>query len=229
MSQGNSTNIVSLSNTIKGTYSGSISTLVKVDDSGSMFTLPDQKISTLNTTTVALSASTAFTGAAEINTYPDVMVSCKCSTSGSLFFDFSNDGSNWDTFPPAGFSLASNIHEFHTAVKGPRWFRVRTSNASGVDQSYLRLYTYFGTYRQGNLPINQTIGSDSDSVLTKGIIVGETDGGGFVNVPVTPEGHLEVAIHGPRLPFGSIHCITCKLSAGSATYANATLNTREDQ
>lgn len=75
MSQGNSTNVISLSNTIKGTYSGSVATFVKVDDSGSMFTLPDQKTSTLNTTTVALSASTAFTGSAELNTYPDVMVS----------------------------------------------------------------------------------------------------------------------------------------------------------
>lgn len=34
---------------------------------------------------------------------------------------------------------------------------------------------------------------------------GYTDGGDLVNVPVTPEGHIEVALHSPRLPFGSIH------------------------
>lgn len=39
----------------------------------------------------------------------------------------------------------------------------------------------------------------------KVILSGQTDGGSVVDVPVTPEGHVEVAIHGPRLPFGSIH------------------------
>lgn len=37
------------------------------------------------------------------------------------------------------------------------------------------------------------------------IIHGVTDGGVPTAVPVTGEGHLEVAIHEPRLPFGSIH------------------------
>lgn len=35
-------------------------------------------------------------------------------------------------------------------------------------------------------------------------ISGESDSGDIVNLAATPEGHLEVAIHGPRLPFGSI-------------------------
>ena len=33
---------------------------------------------------------------------------------------------------------------------------------------------------------------------------GTSDSGSVLDVPVTPEGHLEVAIHSPRLPFGSI-------------------------
>lgn len=200
MSQG------STSNLIKGTYSGSVSKPIQVDESGSLFTLPNQKVSILNTTTTPLIANESFTGSAELNTYQDVMVSCKCDTSATLFFDFSNDGENWDSFPSAGFTVSANIHEFHTAVKGPRLFRVRLLNTSEVGQTYLRLYTYYGTYRQPNLPINQSISSDADAALTKGVIVGETDGGLFVNVPVTPEGHLEVAVHSPILPFGSIHC-----------------------
>ncbi len=39
----------------------------------------------------------------------------------------------------------------------------------------------------------------------KVVIAGRTDSGSLVSVPVTQEGHLEVAIHAPRLPFGSIH------------------------
>lgn len=34
---------------------------------------------------------------------------------------------------------------------------------------------------------------------------GRTDSGALRDVPITPEGHLEVALHSPRLPFGSVH------------------------
>lgn len=37
------------------------------------------------------------------------------------------------------------------------------------------------------------------------ILRGTQDDGGIAAVPLTPEGHIEVAIHSPRLPFGSIH------------------------
>jgi len=37
------------------------------------------------------------------------------------------------------------------------------------------------------------------------IVYGTKDNGDLVSVPATPEGHLEVAIHGPILPFGSVH------------------------
>lgn len=39
----------------------------------------------------------------------------------------------------------------------------------------------------------------------KVILAGETCGGDITKVPVSPEGHLEVALHHPRLPFGAIH------------------------
>lgn len=41
--------------------------------------------------------------------------------------------------------------------------------------------------------------------IGKTIIKGTADDGSFVNVPVTGEGHMEVALHAPRLPFGSVH------------------------
>lgn len=40
---------------------------------------------------------------------------------------------------------------------------------------------------------------------TGNVLTGFTDSGVKKQIPVTPEGHLEVAIHAPRLPFGSIH------------------------
>jgi len=43
------------------------------------------------------------------------------------------------------------------------------------------------------------------TVINRGKVTGTTDSGNLVPIPVTAEGHLEVAIHSPRLPFGSIH------------------------
>lgn len=118
--------------------------------------------STDNTSTTPLATGATFTGTWEKNGAPDVMVSCKTDNTGTLYFDFSNDGVNVDTFPVGGFSVSSGIHEFHTAVKGSRYFRVRFVNDAGTP-TYMRLYTYFGQFRQGSAPVNQTLGLDSDA------------------------------------------------------------------
>jgi hypothetical protein len=125
-------------------------------------TRPYTLSSSANSTTTPLTGGATFTGVGELNFLSDVMVSCQTDNSGTMYFDFSVDGTNWTTFPVNGFKVASGIHEFHTAVKGPRYFRVRLVNDSGA-QSYLRLYTYFGTFRQGNSPLNQTVSLDTDA------------------------------------------------------------------
>lgn len=122
--------------------------------------------STGNSSTAALSGGATFTGTGEQNSAPDVMVSCKADAAGTLYFDFSVDGTNWETFPSSGFVVAAGIHEFHTAVKGPRYFRVRLVNGAAA-QTSLRLYTYYGTYRQPSAPLNQPLGLDSDAILVR--------------------------------------------------------------
>lgn len=124
--------------------------------------------STANTTTTALGSGATYTGTFEQNNFSDVMVSCQTDNGGTLYFDFSVDGTNVSTFPVGGFDVASGIHEFHTEVKGPRYFRVRLVNDTGA-QSYLRLYTYYGAFRQGNAPLNQNLAQDSDAILTRGV------------------------------------------------------------
>jgi len=127
---------------------------------------PTSISSTGNTTTTPLSSAATYTGTWELNGLADVMVSCQTDNTGTLYFDFSVDMSNYSTFPTAGFKVASGIHEFHTAVKGARWFRVRLVNDTGA-QSYLRLYTYYGDFRQGNLPMNQSISPDADAIVVR--------------------------------------------------------------
>lgn len=124
--------------------------------------------STNNTSTTPLAGSATYTGTYEQNSYPDVMVSCQTDQAGTLYFDFSPDGTNTNTFPVNGFQVSAGIHEFHIAVKGVRYFRVRLVNDSTSAQTYLRLYTYFGTFAKNtNAPLNQSIGNDSDANIVR--------------------------------------------------------------
>jgi len=139
--------------------------------------------STLNTSTTPLGASATFTGTGELDDYSDVMVSCQTDQTGTLYFDFSVDGTNWGTFPVNGFAVAAGIHEFHTAVKGPRYFRVRMVN-DGTPQTYLRLSTYYGIFAgKPNAPLSQGINSDNDATVVKAVIAAEAPDGEYGNIP----------------------------------------------
>jgi hypothetical protein len=130
--------------------------------------MPTGVPSLLNTTTTTpLNAGATYTGSAERYDSPDVIVSCKTDQNGKLYIDFSNDLVNWDTFPSTGFDVTAGVHEFHTAVKGPRWFRVRFTNTSASNQTYLRLYSYFDDARQINVPANAQLTSDVDAIVTR--------------------------------------------------------------
>ena len=60
------------------------------------------------------------------------------------------------------------------------------------------------TTMNGGPRIATTTDGNGDEIQ-KVTLAGLTDGGVLRNIPVTPEGHMEVAIHSPRLPFGSLH------------------------
>jgi len=176
------------------------SAIITTDSRGNSITgIP----SNLNTTIETLGANETYTGTGELNYLRDVMVSCKSNQAGTLYFDFSNDNTNWDTFPTNGFTVSAGIHEFHTAVKGPRYFRVRYVNGSAA-QEYLRLYTYYGEFRQGNLPLNQSIASDADSIVTQSVIIGKTDYDEYKPVKVTQTGELYASIKDPITGFGEL-------------------------
>lgn len=111
-------------------------------------------------------ATNSFTGGAEWNKRPDVMVSLfSDDQDGTLFFDFSVNGTDWRTFPSSGFKVRAGIHEFHTAVKGPRYFRVRWSSSS--PPTTLQIYTYYGVFRQANAPLNQALDREADAIATR--------------------------------------------------------------
>ena len=48
-----------------------------------------------------------YTGVGELNDYAYVGVNLQADESGTLYFDFSQDGTNWSTYPVNGFTVAS--------------------------------------------------------------------------------------------------------------------------
>lgn len=152
-----------------------------------------------------LSAGATFTGQwVRIAPYNTVTVAVKTDQAGTLYMEFSPDGVNNDS--SLSFSVAAGVNEVHRLTVTRLYYRTRFTNTSGSDQTYFRLQTLFGSNQPPlTAPLNGTIQSDSDSMTTRSIVYGETDGGIYKAVPVTTEGHLEVAVHSPRLPFGSIH------------------------
>lgn len=157
-----------------------------------------------NTTTSALNNGQTFTGiATDVSKYPSVVVALKTDQDGLLYVDFSPDSTNWDS--TLTFTVAASTNEVHKITVTRKYFRLRVYNDSGFDQTYLRAQTLLGEQGSLNSFLNSTIQTDADSVISRSVLTGLTDGGDFVNVPATPEGHLEVAIHDPLLPFGALH------------------------
>ena len=133
---------------------------------------PNQSIvSSGNSSVTPLSSGATFTGTGERNDFSHVGVQLKTDNPGTLYFDFSIDGTNWDsTYPVNGFRVAANISEFHTAVKLGRYFRVRLVNDTGA-QTFLRLATYYGNYFVPSVaPLNQQAGLNQDAIFTRGTI-----------------------------------------------------------
>lgn len=53
--------------------------------------------------------------------------------------------------------------------------------------------------------VSAEVTAATDAIVSKSILYGRNDAGYYTSIPATTEGHLEVAIHSPLLPFGSVH------------------------
>jgi len=160
-------------------------------------------VSVLNNHFHSLTAGEEWSGRyEECSRYASVVMAVKTDQAGTLYIDFSPDASNTDS--TLSFSVAANVNEVHRITVTRRYFRVRFLN-SGSNQTFFRLQSLVGANQALTSPLNGTIQTDADSLITRSTLIGQTDGGSFQYVPVTQEGHLEVAIHSPRLPFGAVH------------------------
>lgn len=122
--------------------------------------------STVNSSTTPLTAGSTFTGTAELNSYSDVMVVVATDQNGTLYMDFSTDGTNWDSTLTFYYDTA-RINPPHVLVKANRYYRTRFENTSASNQTYLRLATEFGQFNKLTAPINGTLSENYDAIVTR--------------------------------------------------------------
>ncbi len=122
--------------------------------------------SNVNSSTDVLSAGATFTGDGEINDAADVMVTVKTDQNGTLYMEFSPDGTNWDSSLSFNYDTA-RINPPHILVKGVRYYRTRFTNTSASAQTYFRLQTEFGSFEKLTAALNGTLAENYDALVTR--------------------------------------------------------------
>ena len=125
-----------------------------------------QKLSTVNSSTAPLNAGATFTGTGELNKFEDVLIVISTDQVGTLYFEFSQDGTNWDTSLTAKYD-PNRINPPHVFVKGYRYYRTRFTNTSASNQTYFRLQTAFGSFNKLTSPINGTLAENFDAAIVR--------------------------------------------------------------
>lgn len=122
-----------------------------------------------NNTTTPLAGGASYSGNSgngEQNNYAYAAVDCTSDVSGTLYFEFSVDGTNWSTYPNDGYKLTAGGRVFRSAYKGSRLFRPRFVNDSAA-QSYFRLYTYYDHSAILDAALNQSLALDGPGLSTR--------------------------------------------------------------
>lgn len=124
-------------------------------------------VSTNNSTTTPLTGGATYTGTWERATRSMVLVQSFADQPGTLFFDFSTDGSNADsTFPVAGISATASVPLVQPAAVGGRYFRVRYVNGASA-QSVFRLETSYSEFSNFYSPLNNPYSLNSPAIITR--------------------------------------------------------------
>lgn len=120
-----------------------------------------------NSTSTPLNAGVTFTGTADNNQYPESIVVAYTDQDGTLYCDFSTNGTNWDS--TLSFTVTANTNEIHRLVKGGRYMRIRFTNTSASNQTFLRLTTYYGQFPQLTSALNSVVQQDADANVARTI------------------------------------------------------------
>lgn len=130
------------------------------------FTPNAAKMLSLNSTAAPLNAGATFTGTGQdVLGFASVVVAALTDQAGTLYLDFSTDNTNWDS--SLSFAVAASTNEVHRITVTRRYVRVRMTNTSASNQTYLRLQSMAGSQPALTSALNSLIQSDADAALVR--------------------------------------------------------------
>ncbi len=166
--------------------------------------LDNGDVSIKNSTVVPLGSSETFTGEWEdVADYSSITVVALSDATGTLCMETSIDGVIVDRPVEIPSDTAGNFG-VHGLIVMSRYFRVKIIN-DATPQTLLRVQTLYNVSSKITVPTSrlvQPLTQHVDVINTRSVLVGETEAGEFLNVPVSPSGKLQVDI--PTTAFGEV-------------------------
>lgn len=124
-------------------------------------------VDTGNSTTTPLLSAATFTGTSrDVSAYSSVIVSCLADVAGTLYIEFSINGTNWDS--SLSFTVSAATNEVHRVTVTRQYFRIRYVN-NGTNQTYFRLQTLIGSQSALSSGLNAVVQQDADSLVVRNI------------------------------------------------------------
>lgn len=119
-----------------------------------------------SSSSTTLTAGSTFTGTStDVLQYGDITLACLTDKDGTLYAEFSNDGTNWDS--SLNYSVKANVNESHRLTRTRRYFRARFTNTSATDQTFFRLQCIAGEMNITTSRLNSEVQTDADTVVVR--------------------------------------------------------------
>ena len=160
-----------------------------------------------STSAALANGATYSSGVLSLIGYTQVQTNILSDVNGTVTIEFCEDSGGATvlrtlTIPYVG---GSGYQTFSAPAFTPYVEYQFTADEAGQAQLYFDT-KFLTTALSGQvLGLNSFISPSMVANLGRNILVGKTDGDQYKNVGIDSDGHLEVALRSPRLPFGSIH------------------------
>lgn len=161
-------------------------------------------VNSSNTISGSLWVGNVFTGAGEQNDFTYVGINLQTDEAGTLTLQFSQNGTDWSSYPTQEFTIVAGINEVHGAWKGTRYVRPKFTGTDG-SRTYFRIRTMYSyDVIALSAPLNQPISADADATIVRSVSIGQDDAGNFRNAKISALGNSQVEIKNPSTAFGEI-------------------------
>lgn len=161
-------------------------------------------VNSSNTISGSLWVGNVFTGAGEQNDFTYVGINLQTDEAGTLTLQFSQNGTDWSSYPTQEFTIIAGINEVHGAWKGTRYVRPKFTGTDG-SRTYFRIRTMYSyDVIALSAPLNQPISADADATIVRSVSIGQDNAGNFRNAKISALGNSQVEVKNPSTAFGEI-------------------------